>query len=576
MELFTEIAIAIIVAVLCGAFAHFLRQPVITGFMFAGLIISFLGYLATDNIYIVEHLAHIGVTFLLFLVGLEMSFKELRHVGKPALFTGLGQIVFTFGLGFLIASALGFALMPALYISLALTFSSTIVVVKLLSEKRDLNSLYGRIVVGFLLVQDFIAIVVLILLAGLQNGQGIGMGLLTTFAKGILFVGLIIGASRFLPRFLDTMARSPELLYLFSIAWALGVAALAASSFVGLSIEVGGFLAGLALARSAEHFQIGARLKPLRDFFIILFFISLGAQMMAGYGSEIIDVVRPMLPAVILLSLFVLIGNPLIVLLIMGFLGYRARTSFLASLTVAQVSEFSLILVAAGYGYGHIEQEHVLLVTLVGIITIFFSSYLIIGGDALYGILRPVIKRFEFRRTGVENNFAHVDNAPGDHVVVVGVHRMGQSILHALHMNGERFVAVDFDPTVVKELQQKNLPVIYGDVTDPDIQDVVSLTKARIVISTIPDFAVGTAVLAAIKEAKSGAKVVVTAGSEHEGMDLYEEGADYVLLPHFVGGMEIVSLFKENGFDRLKELRERDLGIIKEEHRHSYLTEEYF
>jgi Kef-type K+ transport system membrane component KefB/Trk K+ transport system NAD-binding subunit len=578
MELFNEIAIAIIVAAACGGFAHFLKQPVITGFIFAGLIISFLGYLANENMHIVEGLSQIGVTLLLFLVGLEMSVKELKHVGRPAVLTGLGQIIFTFGGGFFIARAFDLSWLVSFYIALALTFSSTIIIVKLLSEKRDLNSLYGRIVIGFLLVQDLVAIIALVVLAGLQQGgDNLWLGLSATLLKGMIFVVITMLASRVLPRFLGVVAHSAELLYLFSIAWALGVAALAASPLIGLSIEVGGFLAGLALARSAEHFQIGARLKPLRDFFIILFFVALGAQMIAGYGLEIVSVLGPLMVPIVVFSLFVLIGNPLIVLIIMGILGYRSRTSFLASLTVAQISEFSLILAASGLQYGHLAKEHVLVITVVGIITIFASSYFILLGEKLYTLFRPVVKLFEFRKTNVENHLLAQGDEMVKHVVVVGVHRMGQSVLHALREAGELFVAVDYDPTVVHDLQAKKLPVVYGDVADPEIQDIVHLSAARVVVSTIPDYQTSKAVLLALKEGGSKAKVIVTASSEHEGLSLYEEGADYVLLPHFVGGIELVDLFRENSeFKGLTQLRERDLKIIAEEQRHSYLTEEYF
>src|SRR3989344_7068032 len=272
MPLFTEITIALVLAAVFGFVAHLMRQPPIIGFIFAGLAVGFLANPELGGVEFIDGLAPIGVALLLFLVGLELDFKDLKNVGLPALVTGLGQILFTFGIGYFIIKLLGFATIPAVYIAIALTFSSTIIVVKLLSEKRELTSLYGRIVVGFLLLQDFVAILVLIMLAGLQgDGATSPLNFALTVARGSILVAATFVGSRFLPRLLNRVGRSQEMLYLFSIAWVLGIAAL--TEMAGLSIEVGGFLAGVALANSSEHFQIGARMRPIRDFFLILFFV---------------------------------------------------------------------------------------------------------------------------------------------------------------------------------------------------------------------------------------------------------------------------------------------------------------
>ncbi|MBI1839191.1 MAG: cation:proton antiporter [Candidatus Colwellbacteria bacterium] len=556
MTLFLEIVLALILASLCGAIAYLLKQPTIVGFIVAGLIIGSLGYLATDNIEIIRSLASIGVALLLFTVGLEMNFTEIKHIGRPAMLIGVGQIAATFAIGFLICSLLGFNYLSSFYVSIALSFSSTIIVVKLLSGKKDLRSLYGRIVLGVLLVQDVVAILILIFLSGLGDGNQIGSKLFLTFVKGGGFIFLIFLVSRFLPKLLDFIGKSQELLYLFSIAWALGVAALASSPIVGLSIEIGGFLAGLALAGSSENFQIAARLRPIRDFFIILFFVGLGTSLLAGPVSITIK------PAIIL-SLFVLVGNPVVVLIIMGILGYRARVSFLSSLAVAQISEFSFIIVALGYTLGHLEASYVSLVTLVGIATIFTSSYLINYSDRLYKFFRPSLRRLERReRQLIGKNFeAKLNN----HVVLVGVHRMGQTISRALSNKGTNFVAVDFDPIVVKQLKEIRMPVFYGDIADEAIQEFVGLDRAKVVISTVPDVRDNLAILSFMRESNLKAKVILTAESEFEGKELYEAGADYVLLPHFLGGRELVEIINESGnLANLSSLKERDLGLMED------------
>lgn len=552
MTLFGEIAFVVVVAVLAGFVAHVLRQPVIIGFIAGGFLIGIFKYTELANVGLIGDLASIGVALLLFLVGLEMNLKELRNVTVPAFFVGLGQILFTFGIGFFVVSALGFSLISSFYIAIALTFSSTIIVVKLLSEKKSLSSLYGRIVIGILLVQDFVAILVLIFIAGLQGDGGVGAHLAVTFLKGAGLVLFTIVAYRLLPKLLDVIGRSQEMLYLFAIAWALGISALAAS--IGLSVEVGGFLAGLALASSSEHFQIAARLRPLRDFFIILFFVGLGIQALEGGGAI------PLVP-VIVLSLFVLIGNPFIVLTLMGMLGYRARTSFLSSLTVAQISEFSFIIVALGFRFGDLTSSEVSLVTLVGMFTIFVSSYFIVHGDRLYAVFRPIVKKFEFRKHLVDEIPPEVEMS--GHVVLIGVHRMGESILRALSNAGIDFVALDFDPVVVKRLSGMGIPVVYGDITDIDIQERVGMQNARLVISTIPGFGDNAAVVKILKGGDSDVKVIVTADDGWHARELYRDGADYVLVPHFIGGQELANVIREdNSLENLRELKKRDLEAL--------------
>jgi len=549
MPLFTEIAIVVVVAVIAGFIAHLLKQPVIIGFLAAGFFIGLFEYTEIVHLTSIENLASIGVALLLFLIGLEMDFRVLKHVTLPALLVGLGQILFTFGLGFFIASALGFATVSAFYIATALTFSSTIVVVKLLSEKKDLTSLYGRIVIGFLLVQDFIAILILVFIAGIQGDGNVGVHLITTILKGVGLAIFTVVSYRLLPRFLDMVGRSQEMLYLFGIAWALGISAIA--GFVGLSIEVGGFLAGLALASSSENFQIAARLRPLRDFFIILFFVGLGIQALEG------GIAVSLLPAVVL-SLFVLVGNPLIVITIMGALGYRARTSFLSSLTVAQISEFGLIIIALGYRIGDITSAEVSLVTLVGVFTIFVSSYFISYGEKLYSLLKPIAKKFEFRKNLVDELPADVELK--GHVVLIGVHRMGEGILQALVKSKAEFVAIDFDPVVVKKLSAEKVPIVYGDILDTDIQERVGLNKARVVISTVPGFKDNSSIVKLLEKKGRRVTTIVTAEDSWYAKELYKEGADYVLVPHFIGGREIASMIEgKNPLGNLKKLKARDL-----------------
>ena len=552
--LFTEIVVALILASLIGIVFHFLKQPPTIGFIAAGLIISSLGYFAKESVEAINSLASIGVALLLFIVGLEMNLKELKKIGKPTLIIGLGQIALTFILGIGLTYLLGFSMVTALYISIALTFSSTILVVKILSEKKNLRSLYGRIVLGVLLVQDAVAIIILLFLSGMTTGQNLTSNMIQTLVRGTVFITIIVFSSRYVNRLLDFMAKSRELLFLFSVAWALGVAALAGSKIVGLSVEVGGFLAGLSLAGSSENFQISAKLRPLRDFFIILFFVGLGTNMMVGLTSSLI------LPA-IALSIFVIIVEPLVVMAIMALLGYRARTSFLAGAAFAQVSEFSFIIMAIGERLGQTSSYDVSLVILVGVVTMFLSTYMMYYGDALYEFLKPFLHIFQKNRDMVEE--ISEETKLSNHIILVGAHRMGRTILSALSNSTRDFVAVDFDPDVVKTLRDHSLPAFYGDITEESIQEFIGLDKASVVISTIPDMKDSLSLLKAVLKRGGGARVILTAESEKDAEELYKEGADYVILPHFLGGKELVDILsKDHTFSSLKKLKERDLSFF--------------
>jgi hypothetical protein len=333
-----------------------------------------------------------------------------------------------------------------------------------------------------------------------------------------------------------------------------------ASPFLGFSIEIGGFLAGLALARSITHYQIASRIRPIRDFFIMVFFVILGAKfVVANIGAVLV-------PG-ILLSLFVLIGNPLIMMIIMALLGYRARTSFLASLTVAQISEFSLILVAMGLRLGHLSERDVSLVTLVGIVTIAGSSYFIMHGDYLYSVFKKVLKLLEFKKGRAEDIGEHEYYA--NHTVLIGAHRMGMNIINALKAVEEPFLVVDFDPEIIETLKRRGIPSLYGDIDDEDIRELSGVARARTIISTVPDAKDTESLLAYLKKMNPRSTIIVMAENEWEAKQFYKQGADYVILPHFIGGLQIAqAIHEDREFNHLERLKKHDLTLLASEGKH--------
>jgi len=392
-DVFTEIAVLLLMAAAIGAIGVRLRQPLIVAFITVGILVgpSLLGWISADDQ--VHLLAKLGIALLLFVVGLKLDLHIIRTMGPVVLATGLGQVFFTSVVGYFIAIALSMTPVAAFYVAVALTFSSTIIIVKLLSDKRGVDALHGRIAIGFLIVQDIVVVLVMIGLTALGeagDAASLGREAIAVLIKGGLFIVAIGLLMRYvLTPLLHQLARSPELLVLFAIAWAVALGA--AGVHLGFSKQVGAFLAGVSLASTPYRDTIGARLVSLRDFLLLFFFIDLGA------GLELATLGALVAPA-ILLSLFVLIGNPLIVMIILDAMGYRKRTSFLAGLTVAQISEFSLILGALGLSLGHIDADTRGLITLVGLITISASTYTILYSHLLYERISPWLGVFERKR----------------------------------------------------------------------------------------------------------------------------------------------------------------------------------
>ncbi len=561
--IFFELTLVLIIAGGIAFVISFFKQPSIIAYIATGLILGPLGYYQLHQGEALSSLSEIGITLLLFMVGLELDVSQMKRIGKTALIAGLCQIIFTTSLGFIILKLLGFTNITSFFVAICLTFSSTIIVVKLLSEKHDLQSLYGKIAIGIFLVQDFAAIILLISLSSLGGGDMVSSGLPTSLnfllliVKAIVLALIVIFHSKYIfPKILQHLGGSDELLLVFSLAWALGLATLVSLPVIGFNLEIGGFIAGLALANSAVHYQIGARIKSLRDFFIILFFIVLGSQIAL---DNVLHLGKPAL----ILSAFVLIGNPLIVLTALGLLGYKPRTAFLSSVTFGQISEFSLILIALAYKLGYVDQSAVGLVTLVGIITIALCSYTILYAEKLFLIFQKPLSWFDFKKGSAEKGLQQ--HTMKNHIVLLGAHRVGEHIIKTLQKQKTQFLVVDHNPDVAEKYSALGIPVLCGDITDPHIQELAALKTAKLVISTLPDLNDNLMVIDAVAKNKSKTKVIVTAQEESDATILYDRNTDYVILPHFIGGMHIARLLGTGiGFNsHLKALKQNHLKLLR-------------
>lgn len=527
MTPFVEIAAILSLATVIGIVGQKLRQPLIIMFLITGILAgpSFFGFI--QSYHQIELLAHIGIALLLFIVGLKLDLNLIRSTGPVALATGLGQIIFTSLIGFIIAVLLGMSYLSSAYVAVALTFSSTIIIVKLLSDKKEIDSLHGQIAIGFLIVQDIAAILALIGLTTIGSSsaenESAYFSTIIIVVKGLGLLAVVALLMKYvIPWLTRRLAYSMELLTLFAIAWAIFLGA--GSELLGFSKEVGAFLAGISLASTDFRDSIGARLTGLRDFLLLFFFIDLGARLeWSTVGSQ--------LGTSIIFSLFVLIGNPLIVLVIMGVMGYRRRTSFLAGLTVAQISEFSLIVAALGLSIGHITNETVGLITLVGIVTIFMSTYMILYSGKLYNALSDYLKIFEMRNPYREAAIDTVKETSDVDVIMVGLGNYGSALAEYLLRRNKSILCVDFNPSVLDKCCKLGLYVLYGDMADPDIHEQLPLNKAKWVISSVRDKDLNMTLLKNLKKDAYAGRVALTASNEEEARTLENAGANLIFRP---------------------------------------------
>ena len=510
-----------------GGIAVRLRQPLILAFVGVGVAVSpsALGWIGAHEQ--VELLAKLGISLLLFVVGLRLDLLLIRSLGVVAVTAGVAQIVSSAGIGFLLALALGLETTAALHVAVALTFSSTIIVVKLLSDKREIDSLHGRIAVGILIVQDIAIVFVMIGMTAVGAAAGAEgpalSALLTVLLKGVVLLGVLGLLARYvLPRLLHQLARSSELLVLAGIAWAVALAAL--GDYLGFSKEVGAFLAGVSIASTHYREAISARLVSLRDFLLLFFFVSLGLQLdLQLVGAELL--------AAVVLSAFVLIVKPLIVVILMGMLGYRKRTGFLTGVSLAQISEFSFILGALGVTIGYIGRDTLGLITLIGLVTIALSSYLILYSHRLYEWLAPRLDVFERRVPHREQAIDQESHPLAADVILFGLGRFGGNLARHLRERGISVLGVDFDPQAVRAWHRYGFAAQYGDAEDPEFAATLPLTRTRWVISTAPQRDVNLALLSGLQAHGYRGRTALTAHSENDAEVLRRKGANVVFLP---------------------------------------------
>lgn len=553
-DVFIQLGIILFTAFVVSYIVRAFKQPIIIGYIIAGMIISPFILQAGTSKEIISVFSDFGIAFLLFIVGLHLNPKVIKEIGTSSLLIGAGQIGLTFALAFLVSIyVIGFDFISSIYVGIALAFSSTIIIMKLLSDKRQLDSLYGKISIGILIIQDLVAIGVLMFISSMSSGDSF-----SSFAvRGLLggsgaVIILFLAGFYLLPRVIRNIASSQELLFLFSICWCFAVAAI--FIWLGFSLEIGALVAGIVLSISPYSTEISSKIRPLRDFFLIIFFIILGLN---------IDVmnIRGIFVNALILSGIALILKPIILMSLSAIFGYTKRTNFLVGSTLAQISEFSLIVLGLGVAMNHISEAILSTMVLTSIITITLSAYLIIYSEEIYSKIKSGLVLFEKKNIKKKRKIRKEYDA-----ILFGYNRIGFSILKSLRKIGKNYLVVDFNPDTINDLTRYRIPCLYGDVEDNELLHELPLEKIELAVSTVPDFETNVVLIETIRKVNKNAIIILRAHSIDEALALYKEGASYVLTPHFLGGEYIANM--------IKDIKVNENEYVKEKNKHIRMLNE--
>jgi Kef-type K+ transport system membrane component KefB len=564
-SLISSIGISIIAATALGYLAQRLRQPLILAYILAGVLVGpEIGLRLIPSRADVEVISEIGLILLLFMIGLEIDVKKLKESGKALILTGFSQFLLCAGLGALVVPLIvpGLHGYEPYYLAACLALSSTAIVVKLLFSKSEIDTVAGRITLGVLVFQDVWAIVLLAIQPNLANPDA--LSLLLSFAKGAALVGASLLLSRFvLPQLFKSIARTPELLLVASLGWCFLVAA--GASLLGLSVEMGALIAGVAISTFPYNLDVIAKVVSIRDFFVTLFFVSLGMMVPNPMGDPSV------LPAAALCALFLFLSRFLTVSPILYALRQGHRISLVSALNLANESEFSLVIATLGLAAGHIGQRALSIVIFTFVITSVVSPYAIQGNAKIAEALSRLFYRLGFRPQALAHREDEGDEDPRD-IVFLGFHRVASSFVCEVERDEEdagikaedsilrRVMVIDFNPNIQERLRSIGVKVVYGDLSHMDSLQHAGLEGAKLVISTVSDTMLsGTDNLKLVRQAKllaPGATIVASAESVSRARKMYAEGADLVLLPRMESAKRL-----ERSLDALLEGRPGELAV---------------
>ena len=539
-----DIGIAIIAATLFGLLAHAFKQPLILGYLIAGAMIGpELGFGFIQSTESIEIISELGLVLLLFVIGLELNLKDLVKSGRQLLLAGFAQFPLCVALGALLFLGVGSGLVGSfnegLYFAVLGGLSSTAVVVKLLYDKRELDTIPGRLTIGILVIQDIYAIFLLAFQPNFSSPE------LAPILKAMLGIVVLLGAGFLISKFLlrrvfAAIATTPEIVLAVSIGWCALVAAIAQG--LGLSTEMGALVAGVSIAAFPYSIHVTAKTLPLRDFFLTLFFVSLGMKITALTPAMI----GPMLAliGVVLVSRFLTI-YPLLIAS-----GAGRRVAFVTSLNLSQISEFSLVIASLGVHYGHIEQQTVGVTIYAMAVTALISTYCIRLSHPLYLAYNRAMERIRPERVRIQET--HSEHLAPE-IVLLGFHRTARAFVSELRERApeqlDRLLVIDFTPQALKECREQGIAIHFGDIGSMDTLVHAHIEGARLMVSTLPDMLLrgidNIGLVKLCKEIAPEAMVAVTADDAFHESRLRAAGADFVNRPNELCGGWFAELVTE-------------------------------
>jgi len=533
LGLVLDLVLAVSAAFVGGSLAQRLRQPVLLGYLAAGVVIGPFTPGPTADVHAIQVLAEIGVAFLMFALGTEFSLGELRSLGRAVTLGGPLQILATMALGPLVGPLLGLSPLQGIFLGGLLALSSTVVALKVLMGRGELQSLHGRMALGILLVQDIAVVPMVVVLPTLARGTA---GLLPELAlacvkaAGILLGVYLLGV-RVVPWLLGhaALGRSRELFLLGVVALALGTAVLTWSA--GLSLAFGAFLAGLVVAESEYRAQVVAEVLPLRDLFVALFFVSVGmlidpSALVAQAGL------------VAVLVALVLIGKAVIVAVVLPLLGPAPRVAVLTGLSVAQVGEFSFVLARVGVEGGAIPPSLLSLTLATALVSILLTPMLLAAGPLIVRWLERLPR--VGKRFGQPLDIRHAREGVQDHTVICGFGRVGRELADTLENCGLRYLVVEYNPLIVRELRARGTSVIFGDAANPAVLEHAQVDRARLLAVLTPDVLTTEATTRYARSQHPELDILARVGAADQVERLQRAGATEVVQPEFEAGVEVI------------------------------------
>lgn len=562
-QVFIALSFIIWIVLLSVGLMKLLKQPMIIWYIIAGTAISlFMPSLLQANTAF-QSFGNLGIALLLFMVGMELNPTIIKDLWKTATIAWISQVIATGVLWYFIATFMWFDTMTSIFLSIGFAFSSTIVVLKLLGDKEEMESTYGRLSIGILIVQDLIVMLLILWMATFKSIEQTESTLIiiSLIIKVIaLAIGLYFVSKYFIPKITKKIAESQEYLFLFSIGRCFILGALFYRLWFG--IEIGTLVAGITLANSSYRFEITSRIKPLRDFFIVIFFVLLWSHV--NFWTTNMAMIRPLLIFII----FVLIIKPIITMVVLWFLGHTRKNNFLTGISLGQISEFSFLIITMGITSWYIKDPTILSMgTLLWLITIAGSSYFVIYGEKIYHFVKPLLSLLPWVR---KKEYKKINKKNYD-IVLFGYGRFGSNVYNVLYKNHKDILVVDEHPWIIGHLQKNKIPCIYGDIGDIDFLHEINIKNSKMIMSTIKKFDENMVLLKTIKQINPNIIIILVSNHIHEAIKLYEQWADYIVLPHYIWVDHTSLMLEEYGFDIQKFIENKKTLVNDLKNRHQDL-----